>query len=165
MSFFLCFTQSKWNLLSSYKFFNLNLFRSFSERVETMPKPEAVSHWSAVLRLSMKWQFDSVQVLAQSELGKCMDSPVDRIAIGLELDLEKEWFTKAYSELCCRPAPLTAEEGEKLGMDATIRISAARHEHWRNKRSAPTVPGTVVDMCFPAKRRRVTDASSDSSSS
>ncbi|KAJ6631395.1 hypothetical protein B0H10DRAFT_2299195, partial [Mycena sp. CBHHK59/15] len=87
---------------------------------------KTTEEWSSVLLLADKWKMDSIRRLAISQLARCAE-PVDKIALGQQYGVT-EWLAPAYVALCMRPAPITAAEGQKMGVDALVRIAALKDE-------------------------------------
>lgn len=52
-------------------------------------------------------------------------NPVDEIVLGRRYDIT-EWLASAYLAVFTRENPLTLDEGKKLGVEDTVKISAAR---------------------------------------
>ncbi|THH21577.1 hypothetical protein EW146_g60 [Bondarzewia mesenterica] len=89
-----------------------------------------VEEWTSVLRLSQKWGFRSIRELAIERLGP-ISSPVDKIVLGRMFDIA-HWLTPGFAGLVERKAPLTPEEGRRLGVEDVILISTLR-ENARQK--------------------------------
>jgi len=91
-----------------------------------------VEHWTSVLRLASKWEFTSLRELAIKRLFD-ITSPLEKITLAHSFDLA-HWLPSAYTDLCERVAPLSIEEGRKLGKlgqlggDIVILLYLARHE-------------------------------------
>jgi hypothetical protein len=62
--------------------------------------------------------------LAVTELSK-LAGPVEKIVLGRRHAIE-DWLPPAYHALCIRQAPLSFEEGLRLGVAEVIRIAEAR---------------------------------------
>ena len=96
------------------------------------PETKTVEEWTSILRLATKWNFLSLRELAVERLFE-IASPIDKITLSHTFDLPK-WLPLAYAGLCERKAPLTIEEGRKLGelgplgCDIVIRLWQACHE-------------------------------------
>ncbi|KIM36775.1 hypothetical protein M413DRAFT_448908 [Hebeloma cylindrosporum] len=87
-----------------------------------------VEDWEIILTLSNKWRFPGVKDLAIRELEKKTMSDVKRIKLYTANLVDRNYLIRCYAALCEREEPLTAEEGEDLGMKDVIRIAAAREQ-------------------------------------
>ncbi|KZP22511.1 hypothetical protein FIBSPDRAFT_787147 [Athelia psychrophila] len=88
------------------------------------PTEKTTAQWTSILHLAAKWGFESIQLLAIDKL-TATAIPVDKIVLGRRYGI-LDWLHGAYEAVCTRSDPLTIEEGMKLGMEDSIRISAAR---------------------------------------
>ncbi|KAF7981376.1 hypothetical protein HWV62_33855 [Athelia sp. TMB] len=88
------------------------------------PAVKSTEQWMSMLHLSAKWDFESIKLLAIDRL-TARAAPIDKIVLGRRYDID-EWLPGAYEAVCLRSDPLTVEEGMKLGVEDTVRISAAR---------------------------------------
>ncbi|KAF7973584.1 hypothetical protein HWV62_14870 [Athelia sp. TMB] len=88
------------------------------------PTEKSIEQWTSILHLSAKWGFESIKLLAIDRL-TAHAAPIDKIVLGRRYDINK-WLPGAYEAVCMRADPLTVEEGTKLGVEDTVRISAAR---------------------------------------
>ncbi|KLO19848.1 hypothetical protein SCHPADRAFT_43214 [Schizopora paradoxa] len=105
--------------------------------------------WCSILRVAHKWGFDKVKGLAVKELEKTQMSPVDKAILARDCEVGNGWLLTAYAELGAREAPLTVEEGQKLGLNAVIQLAEVR-EKIRDRRNAP-LPRRSPS---PVRRRR-----------
>ncbi|KAJ7167142.1 hypothetical protein C8R43DRAFT_877346, partial [Mycena crocata] len=87
---------------------------------------KTVEEWTSVLHLADLWHMDDIRRLAIAQLAQCA-GPVDRIALGHQYKIT-EWLGPAYLALVMRKESITAEEGEKLGVDAMVRIRDLENE-------------------------------------
>ncbi|KAF7986994.1 hypothetical protein HWV62_71 [Athelia sp. TMB] len=90
------------------------------------PAEKTTQQWAAVLHLADKWGFASIRLLAIDRLATA--PPVDRIVLGRRYGIAA-WLPGAYEAVCTRDAPLTVEEGIKLGVEDVVRIAAARQAY------------------------------------
>ncbi|KAJ7072901.1 hypothetical protein C8F01DRAFT_973320, partial [Mycena amicta] len=81
--------------------------------------------WTSVLEVAHP-RHPKVVRLAVKQLSSCA-SPVDKIWLGEKYDI-KEWLAPAFLELALRKEPLSVAEGQKLGMDAVVRVGMMKHE-------------------------------------
>ncbi|KZP11850.1 hypothetical protein FIBSPDRAFT_870850 [Athelia psychrophila] len=88
------------------------------------PTKKTTSQWTSILHFAAKWGFANIKLLAIDNLtGNAI--PIDKIVLGRRYGIT-EWLAGAYEAVCTRADPLTMEEGMKLGVEDTVRISAAR---------------------------------------
>ncbi|KZP05987.1 hypothetical protein FIBSPDRAFT_966826 [Athelia psychrophila] len=88
------------------------------------PPQKTTVQWTSVLHLAAKWGFENIQLLAIDKL-TATAIPVDKIILGRRYGIS-DWLPGAYEAVCTRADPLTVEEGMKLGVEDTVKISAAR---------------------------------------
>lgn len=98
-----------------------------------------VAEWASILDLATEWKFESIRVLAIDKLA-LIASPVDRIVFGRKYQIPG-WLTDAYQVICSRLDPLTVEEGMRLGIRDTVKISAIRQAYGTSK---PRFPSTLL---------------------
>lgn len=87
----------------------------------TGPGPTTAEQWTGVLTLASQWKIDPLFKLAVQKVEPLL-SPVDKLVLGNKYDIDG-WAKAAYEELCLRRAPLSKEEGRKLGVDAVVKIN------------------------------------------
>lgn len=88
-----------------------------------------VSDWEVILGLAVRWDFPEVKDLAVRELEKKIDIPDSkRIKLYHANNVDRNILIPYYARLCEREAHLTREEGEDIGMDTVIMVSAGRGE-------------------------------------
>lgn len=98
-----------------------------TERVnQRLPQPiqKTTAQWTSILHLAAKWEFENIKLLAIDNL-TTHAAPIDKIVLGRRYGIT-EWLPSAYEAVCTRADPLTLEEGMKLGIEDTVRISTAR---------------------------------------
>ncbi|KAI0756345.1 hypothetical protein C8Q80DRAFT_1090969 [Daedaleopsis nitida] len=83
-----------------------------------------LEHWTSVLALATKWEFEAHRALAIDRLSR-LGSPADRIVLARAYDIPN-WLEEAYYHLCVREEALTLEEGLKLGMEDVIVLAELR---------------------------------------
>ncbi|KZP11859.1 hypothetical protein FIBSPDRAFT_799853 [Athelia psychrophila] len=88
------------------------------------PMEKTATQWTSILHLAAKWGFENIKLLAIDNLAANVN-PVDKIVLGRQYGIA-EWLPAAYQTVCTRADPLTMEEGVKLGVEDTVKISAAR---------------------------------------
>ena len=109
-----------------------------------------------MLSLSLRWNFDCVRELASKHLHP-LATPIDKIVYGRQHADLWWWLRDAYVEICKRDAPLTLEEGRRLGIEDVISIDRIRHEI--RSRTVVRQDYTIVSMVLEALGRRVALAS------
>jgi len=87
-----------------------------------------VSNWEVILSLAVCWEFPEVKNLAVRELEKKVIPDSKRIKLYHANGVDRNILIPYYAALCEREAHLTREEGEDIGMETVIMISAGRGE-------------------------------------
>ncbi|KAF8667859.1 hypothetical protein AX14_006280, partial [Amanita brunnescens Koide BX004] len=82
--------------------------------------------WVSILELASKWEFQSLCRRAINELGS-LATPIERVILGRKYNIP-ELRLPAYVDLCQSTAPLTEEDGERLGLQDVIKIYRVRQE-------------------------------------
>ncbi|KZP08642.1 hypothetical protein FIBSPDRAFT_688608, partial [Athelia psychrophila] len=85
-----------------------------------------VDEWSNILHLADLWGFQSIRALAIKHLVP-IASDIDKIVLGKRYAIGG-WLVGAYTAVCKRVAPLTEEEGARLGVQDVVRIFTVREE-------------------------------------
>ncbi|KAH9966275.1 hypothetical protein BJV74DRAFT_286093 [Russula compacta] len=85
-----------------------------------------VDKWIEILALAQRWQFKEVEQLCIRELEKLSIPPVEKIKIYQDFKLDTTLLLVSFAQLTVRAEPLSLEEGQKLGIDTTLRIARAR---------------------------------------
>ncbi|KAI5123823.1 hypothetical protein M0805_009115 [Coniferiporia weirii] len=100
----------------------------------------SVEKWSSILRLAHMWRFTKVKELAVREMDKLEMSPVDKAVMAREFEVDpaRKWLDTAYAALGARDAPLTKNEGLRLGLDVVLQLAEVR-ERIRERRRAVAV--------------------------
>ncbi|KAF8340976.1 hypothetical protein F5887DRAFT_426338 [Amanita rubescens] len=91
-------------------------------------EPRTSEEWISILKLASKWEFQSLQKRAISELDS-IATPIEKVVLGREYDIP-ELRLPAYVDLCNSIVPLTEEDGERLGLQDVIKIYRVRQELW-----------------------------------
>jgi len=89
-------------------------------------KPRTVEEWTSVLHLATRWEFDSIRHLAIRRLEGLTISPVDKIVLSRQFNINTPWTHTAYTEICQRPETLTVIEARALGLETAMRIYQLR---------------------------------------
>jgi len=85
-----------------------------------------VDKWTQILTLAQKWAFREVEQLCIRELENLSIPPVEKIWIYQEFKLDRSLLLSSFAKLVVRPDPLSLEEGQKLGLETTLKIAQAR---------------------------------------
>jgi hypothetical protein len=78
--------------------------------------------------LAQKWGFRQVEELCIRELERLALSPVDRIHIYQQHNLDKTLLLDSFETLTTREEPIGLEEGMKLGLQTSVQIAFAREK-------------------------------------
>ncbi|KAL1659248.1 hypothetical protein GGF50DRAFT_65650 [Schizophyllum commune] len=92
--------------------------------------PTTAEQWTGVLELVMQWKIDVLRKLVVDKLAP-LASSVDKLVLGEKYGIEG-WAKEAYKDLCLRRAPLSKEEGRRLGVDAVVRINEMKYALMEN---------------------------------
>jgi len=89
--------------------------------------------WCRLLAVASKLGCKEVRARAIDELTARKEevSSIDRIELGNRYDVTK-WHPEAYAEIFTRGSHLTTEEGEKLGLEVTVKVLGGRYTCKRN---------------------------------
>ncbi|KAF8602057.1 hypothetical protein BDV93DRAFT_524268 [Ceratobasidium sp. AG-I] len=79
----------------------------------------------STLRFSTLHGHDQLRAFAIRKLEKVYLPPLERFALSRDCGVES-WMSKALDDLCWREKPITAEEGEVLGMKKFAEVAARR---------------------------------------
>ncbi|KAH9927820.1 uncharacterized protein B0H18DRAFT_274144 [Fomitopsis serialis] len=82
--------------------------------------------WAAALELAVKWEFDRIRDFIVQRI-KDTGTLAEQIVTARRLNLQ-QWCWDACAKLCERRQPLTLEEGQRLGVEDTVRISQVREK-------------------------------------
>ncbi|KZP04073.1 hypothetical protein FIBSPDRAFT_767982, partial [Athelia psychrophila] len=88
------------------------------------PAKKTTARWISVLHLAAEWDFTNIKFLAIGNL-TATATVIDKIVLGRRYSIT-DWLPGAYEAVCTRADPLNLEEGMKLGVEDTVRTSAAR---------------------------------------
>ncbi|KAJ3492055.1 hypothetical protein NLJ89_g11281 [Agrocybe chaxingu] len=87
----------------------------------------SISDWTSILNLADKWAFREVKELAVRELHKSPSlSLIHKMALYQKYKVDPRHLVPLYAALCERPTPLTKEESEILGLEATLLVMTTR---------------------------------------
>jgi len=91
-------------------------------------KPRTVEEWTSILHLATRWEFDSIRHLAIHKLEGLTISPVDKIVLSRQFNINTPWTLTAYTDICQRPDTLTVFEARALGLETAMRIYQLREK-------------------------------------
>jgi hypothetical protein len=74
--------------------------------------------------MAVKFEMPKIRALAMDRLS-ALATPAERIGVANKFNIT-EWLAPAYSELCMRYEPLSVEEGNKIGVEGVVRITAMK---------------------------------------
>ncbi|CAA7260384.1 unnamed protein product [Cyclocybe aegerita] len=87
----------------------------------------SIDDWTSILNLADKWGFREVKELAVRELHKSPSlSLIHKMALYQKYKVDPRHLVPLYAQLCERPTPLTREESEILGLEATLLVMTTR---------------------------------------
>ncbi|KAG8994305.1 hypothetical protein FRB94_009961 [Tulasnella sp. JGI-2019a] len=119
-----CKVDTEPELLSNVTDFEMeSLLDVLDARQTASPLELSVQRWGAAVRLAIKLQFHTVREYAISRMESqfIYSDAVSRIELAIECDIP-QWLHPAYNFLCMRDAPITAEEGRRLGHERSAAI-------------------------------------------
>ncbi|KAI9441495.1 hypothetical protein H4582DRAFT_1933043 [Lactarius indigo] len=82
--------------------------------------------WKRILKLAQQWSFAQVEMLCIRELENLSIQPVEKIELYQEFKINPSLLHSSYVALTNRPEPLDVKEGNKLGLDTSLKIAQAR---------------------------------------
>ena len=100
--------------------------------------------WIKVLHLAQLWGFAGIRDIAIQELESSYSKQVDEVGkleIALKYKIER-WYMDAYTALAKRKEPLSVEEGQRLGLELSLKLAQVREK--RLARSAGPAHGPGV---------------------
>ncbi|KAM6502718.1 hypothetical protein JOM56_002695, partial [Amanita muscaria] len=103
------------------------LLASLYPRTLWVEETETTQDWISVLGLASKWGFESLRARAISKIEKTVDSPIDMVTVGRQYGIPT-FLLHGYAVLCQSTAPLSDEEGLRLGVEDVLKIYRIRHE-------------------------------------
>ena len=78
------------------------------------------------MTLAQQWRFVEVEQLCVRELEKLTITPVEKIQIYQDFNLNPNLLHDSYVALTIRDEPLDLEEGEQLGLPTSLKVAQAR---------------------------------------
>ena len=98
-----------------------------------------LSHWSAILSISTRYSMTRIRTRAIHEINTFRPRilPIPQIVLAVAHNVP-EWLPLAYAGLTAREEPIQVEEAMSIGLEKTVRISMAREEIRKKKRSEST---------------------------
>lgn len=82
--------------------------------------------WLVIITLATRWGFDSMRELAIRQLERYSMSPVDRIALYKEYQIDKKLLIPSYIDLCKSPTLPSPADAQRLQLETILRIADAR---------------------------------------
>ncbi|KAJ3864738.1 hypothetical protein EV359DRAFT_40383, partial [Lentinula novae-zelandiae] len=107
------------------------LLTTFSCRTFGSLEIQTVEEWISVLNVTSALGMEDIRTLAMKRILKDA-SPVDRIMLASNYDIDSQILVAAFEELCMRSQPLTEEEGKKVGVEGLIKLGRMKHELQHN---------------------------------
>lgn len=118
----------------------------------------SIKEWCRLLVISSKLGCKEVRARAIHELTAKINKPssIDRIELGNKYDVP-QWLPEAYADAFVRESHLTTEEGEKLGLEITVKVLEGRDKCKRNgwNHSGTGDVIRLVEEMFPPPNRPV----------
>ncbi|TFK23599.1 hypothetical protein FA15DRAFT_459035 [Coprinopsis marcescibilis] len=109
----------------------------------------STEEWISVLRVSSKWLFVHMRIIAIEHLTAVDMDPIDRACLAKELHI-RSWLASSYEKLLMRPEMFTKEEAARIGWEVAIRMVGIIIERLRTpiKRDVAGSPRVVVERWF-----------------
>jgi len=85
----------------------------------------SLDEWISILKLATLWDMPRIRERAIRHMVPIMTDPVRKIEIAREYDID-DWMLPALNQLVQRDQALTMEEGERLGMEYTLKLASIR---------------------------------------
>ncbi|KAI9465151.1 hypothetical protein BJY52DRAFT_1245376 [Lactarius psammicola] len=104
----------------------------FADLIWVLYKPQystysaTLDKWKRILTLAQQWSFIQVEELCVKELEKLTIPPVEKIQIYQDFNLNPDLLYDSYVALTIRTEPLDLEEGNKLELSTSLKITRAR---------------------------------------
>ena len=111
-------------------------------------RASTVDEWVTILGLATRWEFNDVRELSINRLGEMEFDAVDKLAVMIKYDIDRQWGYNAIVELCSRTTPLTVDEGRLLGIEMSITISRVREKLEKWGRMKASVVKKAVNEVF-----------------
>jgi len=87
----------------------------------------SVDDWNRILNLADQWEFNEVKELAVRELQKKRELDIiSKMALYQKYKVDKRHLIPLYATLCARDHSLSLEEGQIIGLEATVLVNTAR---------------------------------------
>ncbi|KAH9006322.1 hypothetical protein EDB86DRAFT_714490 [Lactarius hatsudake] len=82
--------------------------------------------WKLILKLAQQWGFAQVEKLCIRELENLLIPPVEKIELYQEFNINPSLLHTSFVTLTKRPEPLDVKEGNKLGLETSLKLAQAR---------------------------------------
>ncbi|KAI5983067.1 hypothetical protein EDD15DRAFT_1629540 [Pisolithus albus] len=85
--------------------------------------------WLSVLKLSTMWDFRGLRNAAIQHLGtpSLPLDPIDKMELALQYDI-RVWLVPALLALAQRSAPISVEEGRRIGFENALKLASVREK-------------------------------------
>jgi len=133
------------------RFTTCDRFVRLTFSLSILRKAIPINEWCKLLVISSKLACEQARARAIEELtaNKSKVSPIDRIELGNKCNVP-QWLPEAYAEAFVRWNHLKREEGEKLGLEITVKVlrgrDACRRSGWNSSNEYAT---RLVEEIFP----------------
>ncbi|KAJ3889664.1 hypothetical protein GG344DRAFT_33205, partial [Lentinula edodes] len=104
-----------------------SLLKMFYPRTFGSLEIQTVEEWISILNVTSALGMEDIRTLAMKRILKDA-SPVDRIMLARNYDIDSQILVATFEELCMRSHPLTEEEGKKVGVEGLIKLTRMKHE-------------------------------------
>ncbi|KDQ56480.1 hypothetical protein JAAARDRAFT_312836 [Jaapia argillacea MUCL 33604] len=88
----------------------------------------SLQDWITILRQAHHWGVPTIKATAAQNIHAGSLDPVEKIALWQRYSLDAKQLASSFDDLQVRPEPLSVAEGELLGIDSIVKISAAREK-------------------------------------
>jgi len=102
----------------------------FYRRQNVQNESPTLEHWTALLSISTRFQYDEIRTQAIKEIdahGESSMTPVDKIVLAEKYSVT-EWLSPSYYKVCQRRESLTDLDALRLGAVTTARLARARED-------------------------------------
>ncbi|KAI6117712.1 hypothetical protein EDD16DRAFT_997716 [Pisolithus croceorrhizus] len=108
-----------------------SLLRALMYRQHGTAKGSVLDHdqWISVLKLSTMWDFHGLRNAAIKHLDTPPQSldPIDKVELALQYDI-REWLLPALLALARRSAPISVDEGRRIGFENALKLASVREK-------------------------------------
>ncbi|KLO09627.1 hypothetical protein SCHPADRAFT_558658 [Schizopora paradoxa] len=86
--------------------------------------------WIGIHALAFMWEFHEAKEASKAFL-VAMDDSVTKFELAVRYEYD-DWLRLAYKELTNRPDSLSLDEGQRIGLEATLNIGRVREIRWKS---------------------------------